>query len=84
MAVVRDILKTDTFKTAVEIKSADSFTKGYKTCEAQIEKLGGFQESFNCSQMDIMLDGDLQPYPDEPDLEEDKFAALREGLEADN
>ncbi|KAL2226384.1 UNVERIFIED_CONTAM: hypothetical protein Sindi_1997100 [Sesamum indicum] len=44
VAVVRDILKTDTFKTAVEIKSADSFTKGYKTCEAQIEKLGGFQD----------------------------------------
>ncbi|KAL2226474.1 UNVERIFIED_CONTAM: hypothetical protein Sindi_2006100 [Sesamum indicum] len=84
MAVVRDFLKTDTFKTTIEIKSADFFTKGYKTCEAQIEKLGGFQESFNCSQMDIMLDGDLQPYPDEPDLEEDKFAALREELEADD
>ncbi|KAL2226524.1 UNVERIFIED_CONTAM: hypothetical protein Sindi_2011100, partial [Sesamum indicum] len=84
MAVVRDFLKTDTFKTAVDIKSADSFTKGYKTCEAQIEKHGRFQESFNRSQMDITLDGDLQPYPDEPDLEEDKFVASREELEADD
>ncbi|KAL2246025.1 UNVERIFIED_CONTAM: hypothetical protein Sindi_2870700 [Sesamum indicum] len=80
---VRDFLKSDTFKTAVEIKSADFFTKGYKTCEAQLEKLGGFSESFDRSQMDITLDGNLQPYPDEPALEDDEFAALRDEIEPD-
>ncbi|KAL2228772.1 UNVERIFIED_CONTAM: hypothetical protein Sindi_1856900 [Sesamum indicum] len=84
MAVVRDFLKIDTFTTAVEIKSTDSFAKGNKTCEAQIEKLGGFQESFDRSRMDITLDGDLQPYPTEPNLKEDEFAALREELEAED
>ncbi|KAL2251407.1 UNVERIFIED_CONTAM: hypothetical protein Sindi_2263000 [Sesamum indicum] len=71
---VRDFLKSDTFKTAVEIKSANFFTKCYKTCEAQLEKLGGFSESF---------DGNLQPYPDEPTLEDDEFAALRDEIEPD-
>ncbi|KAL2237451.1 UNVERIFIED_CONTAM: hypothetical protein Sindi_0936800 [Sesamum indicum] len=42
MSAVRDFLKTDTFTTALKIKSADSFAKGYQTCQAQIEKLGGF------------------------------------------
>ncbi|KAL2225422.1 UNVERIFIED_CONTAM: hypothetical protein Sindi_1832900 [Sesamum indicum] len=84
MAVVRDFLKTDTFTTVTEIKSADSFAKGYKTCEDQIEKLRGFQESFDQSQLDITLDGDLQPYPAEPDLKDDEFAALLEELEAED
>ncbi|KAL2249878.1 UNVERIFIED_CONTAM: hypothetical protein Sindi_2461500 [Sesamum indicum] len=84
MSTVRDFLKTDTFTTALEIKSADSFAKGYKTCEAQIEKLGGFQESFDRSQLDITLDGKLQPYPAEPDLKDDELAALREELEAED
>ncbi|KAL2243654.1 UNVERIFIED_CONTAM: hypothetical protein Sindi_0483400 [Sesamum indicum] len=42
------------------------------------------QESFNRGQLDITLDGDLQPYPDEPDLEDDEFAAFREEIEADD
>ncbi|KAL2226661.1 UNVERIFIED_CONTAM: hypothetical protein Sindi_2024800 [Sesamum indicum] len=82
--VLRDFLKTDTFKIAVEVKSTDSFANGYKTCESQIEKLGGFQESFDRSKMDITLDGDVQPYPNEPDLEDDEFAALREEIEAED
>ncbi|KAL2226626.1 UNVERIFIED_CONTAM: hypothetical protein Sindi_2021300 [Sesamum indicum] len=83
MSTVRDFLKTNTFTTALEIKSVDSFAKGYKTCEAQIEKLGGFQESFDRSQLDITLDGELQPYLAEPDLKDDEFAALLEELEAE-
>ncbi|KAL2226712.1 UNVERIFIED_CONTAM: hypothetical protein Sindi_2029900 [Sesamum indicum] len=79
---VRNFLKSDMFKTVVEIKSADFFTKGYKTCEAQLEKLGGFSESFDRSQMDITLNG-LQTYPDEPTLEDDDFVALRDKIEPD-
>ncbi|KAL2246280.1 UNVERIFIED_CONTAM: hypothetical protein Sindi_2896200 [Sesamum indicum] len=83
MSAVRDFLKTDTFTTALEIKSADSFTKGYETYQAQIAKLGGFQESFDRGQLDITLDGDLQPYPAEPDLKDDEFMSLRDELEAE-
>ncbi|KAL2228689.1 UNVERIFIED_CONTAM: hypothetical protein Sindi_1848600 [Sesamum indicum] len=83
MSAVRDFLKIDTFTTALEIKSADSFAKGYQTCQAQIEELGGFQESFNRDQLDITLDGDLQPYRAEPDLKDDELMALREELEAE-
>ncbi|KAL2230798.1 UNVERIFIED_CONTAM: hypothetical protein Sindi_1674200 [Sesamum indicum] len=83
MSAVRDFLKTDTFTTALEIKSADSFAKGYETCQAQIAKLGGFQESFDRGQLDITLDGDLQPYLVEPDLKDDEFMALRDELEAE-
>ncbi|KAL2248372.1 UNVERIFIED_CONTAM: hypothetical protein Sindi_2689500 [Sesamum indicum] len=83
MAAIRDFLKTDTFTTGLELKSTDSFAKGYKTCEFQIEKLGGFQESFDRSQLDITLDGDLQPYPPDPELKDDEFMALRAELEAE-
>ncbi|KAL2245790.1 UNVERIFIED_CONTAM: hypothetical protein Sindi_2847200 [Sesamum indicum] len=83
MAAVRDFLKTDTFTTALELKSTDSFAKGYKTCEYQIEKLGGFQESFDRSRLDITLDGDLQPYPPDPELKDDEFMILRAELEVE-
>ncbi|KAL2250892.1 UNVERIFIED_CONTAM: hypothetical protein Sindi_2211500 [Sesamum indicum] len=83
MAAVRDFLKTDTFTTALELKSTDSFAKGYKTCEYQIEKLGGFQESFDRSRLDITLDGDLQPYPPDPELKDDEFMVLRAEMEAE-
>ncbi|KAL2247139.1 UNVERIFIED_CONTAM: hypothetical protein Sindi_2566200 [Sesamum indicum] len=83
MAVVRDFLKTDTFTTALELKSTDSFARGYKTCEYQIEKLGGFQESFDRSRLDITLDGDLQPYPPDPELKDDEFMVLRAEMEAE-
>ncbi|KAL2230937.1 UNVERIFIED_CONTAM: hypothetical protein Sindi_1688100 [Sesamum indicum] len=59
MSAVHDFLKTDTFTTTLEIKSADSFSKGYETCRSQIEKLGGFHDSFDPSKLDISLDGDL-------------------------
>ncbi|KAL2253356.1 UNVERIFIED_CONTAM: hypothetical protein Sindi_0130300 [Sesamum indicum] len=83
MAAVRDFLKTDTFTTALELKTTDSFTKGYKTCEYQIEKLGGFQESFDRGRLDITLDGDLQPYPPDPELKDDEFMVLRAEMEAE-
>ncbi|KAL2226894.1 UNVERIFIED_CONTAM: hypothetical protein Sindi_2048100 [Sesamum indicum] len=81
LAVVRDFLKMDTFTTALELKSTDSFARGYKTCEYQVEKLGGFQESFDRSRLDITLDGDLQPYPPDPELKDDEFMVLRAELE---
>ncbi|XP_020547962.1 uncharacterized protein LOC110011682 [Sesamum indicum] len=83
MSAVRDFLKTDTFTTALEIKSADSFAKGYETCQSQIEKLGGFHESFDRSNLDISLDGGLQPLPADPELKDDEFMALRDELEAE-
>ncbi|KAL2250248.1 UNVERIFIED_CONTAM: hypothetical protein Sindi_2498500 [Sesamum indicum] len=83
MAVVRDFLKTDTFTTALELKTTDSFAKGYKTCEYQIEKLGGFSESFDRGRLDITLDGDLQPYPPDPELKDDEFMVLRAEMEAE-
>ncbi|KAL2231258.1 UNVERIFIED_CONTAM: hypothetical protein Sindi_1720200 [Sesamum indicum] len=83
MAAVRDFLKTDTFTTAFELKSTDSFARGYKTCEYQIEKLGGFQESFDRSRLDITLDGDLQPYPPDPELKDNEFMVLRAEMEAE-
>ncbi|KAL2232619.1 UNVERIFIED_CONTAM: hypothetical protein Sindi_1441900 [Sesamum indicum] len=83
MAAVRDFLKTDTFTTALELKSTDSFAKGYKTCEYQIEKLGGFSESFDRGRLDITLDGDLQPYPPDPELKDDEFMVLRAEMEAE-
>ncbi|KAL2245973.1 UNVERIFIED_CONTAM: hypothetical protein Sindi_2865500 [Sesamum indicum] len=83
MSAVRDFLKTDTFTTALEIKSADSFTKGYEICLSQVEKLGGFHESFDRSKLDISLDGDLQPLPPDPELKDDEFMALRDELEAE-
>ncbi|KAL2243476.1 UNVERIFIED_CONTAM: hypothetical protein Sindi_0465600 [Sesamum indicum] len=67
MAVVSDFLKTDTFTTALELKSTDSFAK----------------ESFDRSQLDITPDDDLQPYPPDPDLKDDEFMALRAELEAE-
>ncbi|KAL2225385.1 UNVERIFIED_CONTAM: hypothetical protein Sindi_2982700 [Sesamum indicum] len=73
MAAVRDFLKTDTFTTALELKSTDSFAKGYKTCE----------ESFDRSRLDITLDGDLQPYPPDPELKDDEFMVLRAEMEAE-
>ncbi|KAL2228379.1 UNVERIFIED_CONTAM: hypothetical protein Sindi_1817600 [Sesamum indicum] len=83
ISAVRDFLKTDTFTTALEIKSADSFTKGYETCLSQVEKLGGFHESFDRSKLDISLDGDLQPLPPDPELKDDEFMVLRDELEAE-
>ncbi|KAL2234252.1 UNVERIFIED_CONTAM: hypothetical protein Sindi_1157400 [Sesamum indicum] len=83
MSAVRDFLKTDTFTTALEIKSADSFAKGYETCLSQVEKLGGFHESFDRSTLDISLDGDLQPLPPDPELKDDEFMVLRDELEAE-
>ncbi|KAL2248188.1 UNVERIFIED_CONTAM: hypothetical protein Sindi_2671100 [Sesamum indicum] len=83
MSAVRDFLKTDTFTTALEIKSADSFTKGYETCLSQVEKLGGFHESFDRSKLDISLDGELQPLPPDPELKDDEFMVLRDELEAE-
>ncbi|KAL2237405.1 UNVERIFIED_CONTAM: hypothetical protein Sindi_0932200 [Sesamum indicum] len=83
MSAVRDFLKTDTFTTALEIKSADSFAKGYETCLSQVEKLGGFTESFDRSKLDISLDGDLQPLPPDPELKDDEFMVLRDELEAE-
>ncbi|KAL2227670.1 UNVERIFIED_CONTAM: hypothetical protein Sindi_2125700 [Sesamum indicum] len=83
MSAVRDFLKTDTFTTALEIKSADSFAKGYETCLSQVEKLGGFNESFDRSKLDISLDGDLQPLPPDPELKDDEFMVLRDELEAE-
>ncbi|KAL2253458.1 UNVERIFIED_CONTAM: hypothetical protein Sindi_0140500 [Sesamum indicum] len=83
MAAVRDFLKTDTFTTALELKTTDSFAKGYKTCEYQIEKLGGFSESFDRGRLDITLDGDLQPYPPDPELKDDEFMVLRAEMEAE-
>ncbi|KAL2252477.1 UNVERIFIED_CONTAM: hypothetical protein Sindi_0042400 [Sesamum indicum] len=83
MSAVRDFLKTDTFTTALEIKSADSFTKGYEICLSQVEKLGGFHESFDRSKLDISLDGDLQPLPLDPELKDDEFMVLRDELEAE-
>ncbi|KAL2246918.1 UNVERIFIED_CONTAM: hypothetical protein Sindi_2544100 [Sesamum indicum] len=83
MSAVRDFLKTDTFTTALEIKSADSFTKGYETCLSQVEKLDGFHESFDRSKLDISLDGDLQPLPPDPELKDDEFMVLRDELEAE-
>ncbi|KAL2226836.1 UNVERIFIED_CONTAM: hypothetical protein Sindi_2042300 [Sesamum indicum] len=82
MSAVRDFLKTDTFTTALEIKSADSFTKGYETCLSQVEKLGGFHETFDRSKLDISLDGDLQPLPPDPELKDDEFMVLMDELEA--
>ncbi|KAL2251199.1 UNVERIFIED_CONTAM: hypothetical protein Sindi_2242200 [Sesamum indicum] len=83
MSTVRDFLKTDTFTTALEIKSADSFAKGYETCLSEVEKLGGFSESFDRSKLDISLDGDLQPLPPDPELQDDEFMVLRDELEAE-
>ncbi|KAL2241617.1 UNVERIFIED_CONTAM: hypothetical protein Sindi_0802900 [Sesamum indicum] len=83
MSAVRDFLKTDTFTTALEIKSADSFAKGYETCLSQVEKLSGFHESFDRSTLDISLDGDLQPLPPDPELKDDEFMVLRDELEAE-
>ncbi|KAL2246027.1 UNVERIFIED_CONTAM: hypothetical protein Sindi_2870900 [Sesamum indicum] len=83
MAAVRDFLKTDTFTTALELKTTDSFAKGYKTCEYQIEKLGGFSESFDRGRLNITLDGDLQPYPPDPELKDDEFMVLRAEMEAE-
>ncbi|KAL2237548.1 UNVERIFIED_CONTAM: hypothetical protein Sindi_0946500 [Sesamum indicum] len=61
VSVARDFLKCGMFKTAVEIKSADFYNKGYRIFVAQIETLGGFVDSFYRSRMDITLDGKLQP-----------------------
>ncbi|KAL2237801.1 UNVERIFIED_CONTAM: hypothetical protein Sindi_0971800 [Sesamum indicum] len=83
MSAVRDFLKTDTFTTALELNSADSYAKGYETCLSQITKLGGLQESFGRGQLSIALDGGLQPYPADPDLKDDEFMALRDELEAE-
>ncbi|KAL2250106.1 UNVERIFIED_CONTAM: hypothetical protein Sindi_2484300 [Sesamum indicum] len=83
MSTVHDFLKTDTFTIALEIKSADSFTKGYETYLSQVEKLGGFRESFDRSKLDISLDGDLQPLPPDPELKDDEFMVLRDELEAE-
>ncbi|KAL2250204.1 UNVERIFIED_CONTAM: hypothetical protein Sindi_2494100 [Sesamum indicum] len=58
--------------------------QGLRDLPAQIEKLGRFQESFDRGQLDITLDGDLQPYPAEPDLkDDDEFMALRDELQAE-
>ncbi|KAL2248337.1 UNVERIFIED_CONTAM: hypothetical protein Sindi_2686000 [Sesamum indicum] len=83
MSAVRDFLKTDTFTTALEIKSADSFSKGYETCLSQVEKLGRFSESFDRSKLDISLDGDLPPLPPDPELKDNEFMVLRDELEAE-
>ncbi|KAL2247789.1 UNVERIFIED_CONTAM: hypothetical protein Sindi_2631200 [Sesamum indicum] len=83
MSAVCDFLKTDTFTTALEIKSADSFAKGYETCLSQVEKLSGFHESFDRSKLDISLDGDLQPLPPDPELKDDEFMVLRDELEVE-
>ncbi|KAL2240332.1 UNVERIFIED_CONTAM: hypothetical protein Sindi_0674400 [Sesamum indicum] len=83
MSVVCHFLKTDTFTIALEIKSADSFTKGYETYLSQVEKLGGFHESFDRSKLDISLDGNLQPLPPDPELKDDEFMVLRDELEAE-
>ncbi|KAL2230532.1 UNVERIFIED_CONTAM: hypothetical protein Sindi_1647600 [Sesamum indicum] len=81
VSVARDFLKSGLFKTAVEIKSADFFNKGYKTCEAQLETLGGFADSFDRSRMDITLDGKLQSYPEEPAPADDEFSVLLDEIE---
>ncbi|KAL2226433.1 UNVERIFIED_CONTAM: hypothetical protein Sindi_2002000 [Sesamum indicum] len=47
--VARDFLMSATFKTTVELKTADFFNKGYRTCVAQIETLGGFTNFFDHS-----------------------------------
>ncbi|KAL2241006.1 UNVERIFIED_CONTAM: hypothetical protein Sindi_0741800 [Sesamum indicum] len=83
MSAVRDFFKTDTFTTALEVKSADSFAKGYETCLSQVEKLSGFNESFDHNKLDISLDGDLQPLPPDPELKDDEFMVLRDELEAE-
>ncbi|KAL2248678.1 UNVERIFIED_CONTAM: hypothetical protein Sindi_2341500 [Sesamum indicum] len=75
MSAVRDFLKADTFMTALEIKSADSFAKGFETFQSQIAKLSGFHESFDRSKLDISLDGDLQPLPADPELKDDELEA---------
>ncbi|KAL2226628.1 UNVERIFIED_CONTAM: hypothetical protein Sindi_2021500 [Sesamum indicum] len=83
MSAVRDFLKTDTFTTTLELKSANSYAKGYETFLYQITKFGGLQESFDRGQLSIALDGDLQRYPADPDLKDDEFMALRDELEAE-
>ncbi|KAL2226153.1 UNVERIFIED_CONTAM: hypothetical protein Sindi_1974000 [Sesamum indicum] len=83
MSAVCDFLKTDTFTTALEIKSTDSFAKDFETCHSQIAKLSGFHESFDYSKLDISLDGDLQPLPTDPELKDDEFMALRDELEVE-
>ncbi|KAL2250132.1 UNVERIFIED_CONTAM: hypothetical protein Sindi_2486900 [Sesamum indicum] len=83
VSIARDFLKSNSFKTTVEIKSVDFFNKGYKTFEAQLETLGGFAESFDRCQMDITLDGKLQPYPEEPAPEDDEFSVLLNEIEPD-
>ncbi|KAL2248347.1 UNVERIFIED_CONTAM: hypothetical protein Sindi_2687000 [Sesamum indicum] len=83
VSIAREFLKSGSFKMAVEIKSADVFNKGYRTCEMQLETLGGFAESFDRSRMDITLDGKLQPYPEEPAPEDDEFSVLLNEIEPD-
>ncbi|KAL2226324.1 UNVERIFIED_CONTAM: hypothetical protein Sindi_1991100 [Sesamum indicum] len=81
--IARDFLKSGTFRTTIEIKSANFFNKGYRTCVAQIETLGGFADSFDRSRLDMTLDGKLQRYPEEPALEDDEFSTLLDEIEPD-
>ncbi|KAL2228559.1 UNVERIFIED_CONTAM: hypothetical protein Sindi_1835600 [Sesamum indicum] len=83
VSIARDFLKSGSFKTAVEIKPADFFNKGYRTCEAQLETLGGFADSFDRSRMDITLGGKLQPYPKEPAPADNEFSVLLDEIEPD-
>ncbi|KAK4421188.1 hypothetical protein Salat_2069300 [Sesamum alatum] len=51
----------------------------FDKCVAQVTKLGGFAEGFDCNQLDLSLDANLHPYPEEEDAavaELDEFAAL--------
>ncbi|KAL2224697.1 UNVERIFIED_CONTAM: hypothetical protein Sindi_2969000 [Sesamum indicum] len=81
MAVVRDFLKTNTFTTTGRSNQLTHLSKATRLVKPKLKNFAGFQESFDRSRLDITLDGDLQPYPAEPDLKDDEFAALRKELE---
>ncbi|KAK4424980.1 hypothetical protein Salat_1691600 [Sesamum alatum] len=73
----RDFLKS--FKTAVDIQSAQFLNDGFDKCIAQVVHVQDFVEGFDQSRLDSSLDGQLQPYPPEAASDpsgEDEFASL--------
>ncbi|KAL2251412.1 UNVERIFIED_CONTAM: hypothetical protein Sindi_2263500 [Sesamum indicum] len=47
---------------AIETKAGDFMIMGFEKCQSQIQKLNGFAEGFDLSQLDPALDDNLEPY----------------------
>ncbi|KAL2243548.1 UNVERIFIED_CONTAM: hypothetical protein Sindi_0472800, partial [Sesamum indicum] len=77
----RDFVKSSSFQVVVEIKFVEFFNKGFSTCKAQLNTLGGFAKNFDQELLKPMLYGQLQPYPGEPAPGDDEFLTLLDEIE---